>query len=150
MSSKLPISVKTLSGPSIWEEEWKEEDLEDLDPDNSGGELGVGQTVVMISCSQFRSTGPPLLPRVSKTTGWGKNRRMVGGRGVVGDRTQGSALVSSGSKARGDISGVDKQRITIVIRQRERSEMQAQPQPDENQIRCLGKGNEDQEAGLWG
>lgn len=49
ISSKFPMSVKMLSGSSIWEEEWKEEDLEDLDPDNSGGELGVGQTVVMVS-----------------------------------------------------------------------------------------------------
>ena len=50
ISSKLEISVKMLSGPSIWEE-WKEEDLEDLDPDNSGGELGVEQMVVMVSCT---------------------------------------------------------------------------------------------------
>lgn len=54
MSSKLPISVKTLSGPSICEEEWNDEDLEDLDPDNSGGELGLGQTVVMVSCIHFK------------------------------------------------------------------------------------------------
>jgi hypothetical protein len=41
MSSKFPISVKTLSGPSICEE-WNEDDLEDLEPDNSGREFGLG------------------------------------------------------------------------------------------------------------
>lgn len=35
------------SGPDSWEEEWKEDDLEDLDPDNSGGEFGVVQSVVI-------------------------------------------------------------------------------------------------------
>jgi hypothetical protein len=37
------------SDPESWEEERKEDDLEDLEPDNSGGELGVLQTVVVIS-----------------------------------------------------------------------------------------------------
>ena len=48
MSSKLEISVKMPSGPDSCEDERKEEDLEDLEPDNSGGELGeVVQTVVI-------------------------------------------------------------------------------------------------------
>ena len=46
ISSKLEISVNRPSGPENWEDDWKEEDLEDLDPDNSGGELGV-QTTAM-------------------------------------------------------------------------------------------------------
>lgn len=40
------------SGPDSWEEEWKEDDLEDLDPDSSGGEFGVVQMVV-ISYSDY-------------------------------------------------------------------------------------------------
>lgn len=97
ISSKFPTSVKILSGPSIWEEEWKEEDLDDFDPDNSGGELGLGQTVVMISCSHsLNHNCPPLSQTASKHTRWGKNRREVGGRGAVGDRTQGLGFVWSG------------------------------------------------------
>lgn len=53
ISSKFPTSVKMLSWVSICEE-WNDEDFEDLDPVNSGGELGDGETVVMISCNYFQ------------------------------------------------------------------------------------------------
>ena len=71
------MSVKILSGPSGWEEEWNEEDLEDLDPESSGGELGVGHTVVMISCNYADG----LVPAIPICLGWektqGVNRRDV-------------------------------------------------------------------------
>lgn len=41
MSSKLEISVKTPSGPDSCDDDRYDEDLEDLEPDSSGGELGV-------------------------------------------------------------------------------------------------------------
>lgn len=118
MSSKLPISVKTLSGPSIWVEEWKEDDLEDLDPDKSGGELGVGQTVVMVSCSH---TDEPVLHccrRYSKTIGWGKNRRWWAEGGLLEIARKARVSRSWGSKARGDISGFDRQSSPIATSQR--------------------------------
>lgn len=35
------------SGLENWEDEWKEDDLDDLDPERSGGELGaVGKVVI--------------------------------------------------------------------------------------------------------
>ena len=49
MSSKLDMSVRIPSGPSSCDEEWTDEDLEDLDPDRSGGELGAVEVVVMSS-----------------------------------------------------------------------------------------------------
>lgn len=86
------MSVKMLSWVSICEE-WNDEDFEDLDPDNSGGELGDGKTVVMISCSfsqSKRSSSTPI--GVLDAPGWGKNRQEgVGGRGKV--VTQGSVRV---------------------------------------------------------
>lgn len=82
MSSKFPMSVNTLSGPSICEDEWNEDDLEDLDPDSSGGEFGVGQTVVMISCIGRSSTAVLHNYRQSETnTRWVKIVAGVGERG---------------------------------------------------------------------
>lgn len=49
MSSKLEMSAKMPSVPDSWEEEWKEDDFEDLDPESSGGEFGVVQMVVISS-----------------------------------------------------------------------------------------------------
>ena len=46
MSSKFEISAKIPPGPESWEDEWKDEDLEDLDPDNSGGEFGAMQAAI--------------------------------------------------------------------------------------------------------
>lgn len=40
ISSKLEASAKPMSGPEVCDEEWKDEDLEDLDPERSGGEFG--------------------------------------------------------------------------------------------------------------
>lgn len=86
ISSKFEISVKILSGPSGWEEEWNEEDLEDLDPESSGGELGVGHTVVMISCNYSDVLIPAILICLGKK------------------KTQG------GSKSTGCPEGVDNRR----------------------------------------
>jgi hypothetical protein len=47
MSSKCEISVTMPSGLENWEEEWREEDLEDLEPVKSGGELGAVAKVVI-------------------------------------------------------------------------------------------------------
>lgn len=41
------MSARIPSGPDSCEEDRKDEDLEDLDPDSSGGELGVVQMVVI-------------------------------------------------------------------------------------------------------
>jgi hypothetical protein len=42
MSSKLATSVRMVLS-SDWYEEWKEEDLEDLEPVRSGGDPGIGE-----------------------------------------------------------------------------------------------------------
>lgn len=147
ISSKLPTSVKTLSGPSIWEEEWKEEDLEDLDPDNSGGELGVAQTVVvMVACSQLRYTGPPQIPWAT-----GKNRRRMWAEGACWrSHARFESRVSGERGARGDSSGVDRKRNSITSNLDERSEVRARPQPDDGQIRYSCQGKEYQETGFSG
>lgn len=49
ISSKLETSVKMPSGPDSCEEDRYDEDLEDLEPDSSGGELGVVVQMVVIS-----------------------------------------------------------------------------------------------------
>lgn len=49
MSSKFEISVKMPSGPDSCEDERKDEDLDDLEPDSSGGEFGVVVQMVVIS-----------------------------------------------------------------------------------------------------
>ena len=41
------------SGPDNCEDERKDEDLEDLDPDSSGGEFGVVVQMVVISYNLF-------------------------------------------------------------------------------------------------
>lgn len=41
MSSKFEISVKMPSGPDSCDDERNDEDLEDLEPESSGGEFGV-------------------------------------------------------------------------------------------------------------
>jgi hypothetical protein len=46
MSSKFEISAKIPPGPESWEDECKDEDLEDFDPDNSGGESGAVQAAI--------------------------------------------------------------------------------------------------------
>lgn len=77
MSSKLDISVKIPSGPSSWEEERKEEDLEDLEPDSSGGELGVVQMVVISYREAFgRYQGNKA--RGSAVIDMGKNNKGLG------------------------------------------------------------------------
>lgn len=48
MSSKLVTSDRMPSGLELWKEEWLEEDIEDFEPDESGGEFG-GLIIVVIS-----------------------------------------------------------------------------------------------------
>jgi len=54
ISSKLEISARKPSGPESWEER-KEDDLEDLDPERSGGESGAMETVVISSPNASRT-----------------------------------------------------------------------------------------------
>src|SRR5262245_1885641 len=54
MSSKLDISERMPSGPDSWEER-KEDDLDDLDPERSGGESGTMETVVISSPNTSRT-----------------------------------------------------------------------------------------------
>jgi hypothetical protein len=53
MSSKLEMSERSPSGEERWDDEWKEDDWEDLEPERSGGESGAGATAV-ISSQVFR------------------------------------------------------------------------------------------------
>jgi hypothetical protein len=48
MSSKFVTSERMPSALELWKEEWVDEDLEDFEPDKSGGEFG-GLMVLVIS-----------------------------------------------------------------------------------------------------
>jgi hypothetical protein len=48
MSSKFVTSERMPSALELWKEEWVDEDLEDFEPDKSGGEFG-GLIVLVIS-----------------------------------------------------------------------------------------------------
>lgn len=41
------MSARIPSGDERWEEEWKEDDLEDLEPERSGGESGATATALI-------------------------------------------------------------------------------------------------------
>lgn len=60
------------SGPECCEEERKEEDLEDLDPERSGGEFGVVVQTVVISAGKLQSSR--LFPDESKGRTSGDDR----------------------------------------------------------------------------
>lgn len=54
MSSKCDISARAASWFEVNEEECNDEDLEDLEPVNSGGELGPGaKLVIALLSSEF-------------------------------------------------------------------------------------------------
>jgi hypothetical protein len=45
----LEASAKPISGPEVCDDEWKEDDLEDLDPVRSGGEFGEDSNAVAMA-----------------------------------------------------------------------------------------------------
>lgn len=137
------MSVKMVSGPSIWEE-WKDEDLDDFEPDSSGGEFGVEQRVVMISCGSIQARksfangiGFPRnhtqIPTYSRT-GW---VRIV----EAGGRGRDHARLGPGRGGRGRCLGVDsfccrKQEKTDDQREESRKRIAgAGAQADDNQIK---------------
>jgi hypothetical protein len=134
------MSVKMVSGPSIWEE-WKEEDLEDLEPDSSGGEFGVEQRVVMISCgsvkhascSQMSSVSQDITHTNAKSHGMGRDLRS--GRkgsksharlGCRVDETRGEGAVFWGQIGGGIRSVVGNRKKQTINVNRIGSELQAQ------------------------